>query len=214
MKKYGFYHCLLIFYLSGLFQNLVIAQEPFQANWESLSRHKMPAWFDDAKIGLSMHWGVYAVPAWAPRETGISYAEWYGQNMHLKENPTAQYHVENYGQNFKYEDFIPMFKAESYNPDEWMKFAKNMGAKYIYHLQASRWVLPLGQQIYQSELHENGSKKKPVEAIFRCSEEKRVKSGIVLFPDGMEQSLVGQRFTALWGCGQSQLSVFRDEESE
>jgi alpha-L-fucosidase len=132
MKKYSFYRCLLIFGLTGLFQNHGIAQEPFKPDWESLNKHEMPAWFSDAKIGLSMHWGVYSVPAWAPRETGISYAEWYGQNMHIKENPTAQYHIENYGENFKYEDFIPMFMAELYKPDEWMKFAKNMGAKYIF----------------------------------------------------------------------------------
>ena len=41
------------------------AQGPYKATWESLDTHKMPAWYDDAKIGLSMHWGVYAVPAWA-----------------------------------------------------------------------------------------------------------------------------------------------------
>jgi alpha-L-fucosidase len=110
----------------------LIAQAPYEASWESLSTHKMPQWYDDAKIGLSMHWGVYSVPAWAPREIGISYAEWYGQKMLEKESTTAQYHKENYGENFKYEDFIPKFKAEQYNPDEWAKFAKNMGAKYIF----------------------------------------------------------------------------------
>lgn len=45
---------------------------PYQPTWESLSTHKMPAWYEDAKIGLSMHWGVYAVPGWAPREGSIS----------------------------------------------------------------------------------------------------------------------------------------------
>jgi len=64
-------------------------QGPYQPTWESLSTHKMPAWYEDAKIGLSMHWGVYAVPAWAPREGSISYAEWYGMRMHEKENPTS-----------------------------------------------------------------------------------------------------------------------------
>ena len=73
------------------------AQELYKPTWESLDSHKMPAWYDDAKIGLSMHWGVYSVPAWAPREEGISYAEWYGFRMKDKGNPTADYHRENYG---------------------------------------------------------------------------------------------------------------------
>jgi len=70
------------------------AQEPYKPTWESLDTHKMPAWYEDAKIGLSMHWGVYAVPAWAPREKEISYAERYGNRMHDTANPTFEYHLQ------------------------------------------------------------------------------------------------------------------------
>ena len=108
------------------------AQAPYTATWESLDRHQMPKWYDDAKIGLSMHWGVYAVPAWAPRDKEISYAEWYGNNMSDKNNPTYDYHRQKYGNNFTYDQFIPQWKAENYNPEEWAKFAKNMGAKYMF----------------------------------------------------------------------------------
>lgn len=106
-------------------------QIPYEATWESLDRHKIPQWYDDAKIGLSMHWGVYSVPAWAPRENGISYAEWYGYRMHEAGNPTVDYHQANYGKK-TYDDFIPNWKAENYNPSEWVLFAKKMGAKYIF----------------------------------------------------------------------------------
>ena len=108
------------------------AQAPYKPTWESLDSHKMPQWYDDAKIGLSMHWGVYSVSSWAPRENGISYAEWYGFRMHEQGNPTVDYHLENYGENFAYDDFIPKWKAENYNPDEWARFAKKMGANYIF----------------------------------------------------------------------------------
>lgn len=104
---------------------------PYNPTWESLDSHKMPAWYEDAKVGLSMHWGVYSVPAWAPRVEGISYAEWYGNRMLEKGNPTVDYHKENYGDK-KYDDFIPEWKAKSYNPDVWAKFAKKMGAKYMF----------------------------------------------------------------------------------
>ncbi len=118
---------ILSVFASGLF-----AQGPYKPTWESLDTHKMPEWYKDAKIGLSMHWGVYSVPAWAPREKGISYAEWYGYRMHEKGNPTVDYHRETYGQNFTYDDLIPMWKAESFDPYEWAKFAKKMGARYYF----------------------------------------------------------------------------------
>lgn len=126
---------LKLAYVMAAFTVLFTAQnlmaQPYLPTWESLDSHKMPEWYDDAKIGLSMHWGVYAVPAWAPRDKGISYAEWYGHKMHDKKNPTYQYHREKYG-DATYDDFIPQWKAESYNPTEWAKFAKNMGAKYMF----------------------------------------------------------------------------------
>ncbi|MDD4921285.1 MAG: alpha-L-fucosidase, partial [Bacteroidales bacterium] len=121
--------CLLsaTFVLSG-----VSAEEPYKPTWESLDSHKMPQWYDDAKIGLSMHWGVYSVPAWARRDEGVSYAEWYGRRMNEKGNPTVDYHKENYGEKFTYDDFIPKWKAEKFNAYSWAKFAKQMGANYIF----------------------------------------------------------------------------------
>ena len=113
-----------------IFSNLS-SQPPYKATWESLDSHKIPSWYDDAKIGLSMHWGVYSVPAWAPREKDISYAEWYGKRMTEPENPTYTYHRKKYGNDFTYDQFIPEWKAEKYNPSEWAKFAKKMGAKYM-----------------------------------------------------------------------------------
>lgn len=104
---------------------------PYSPVWESLDRHTIPDWYDDAKIGLSMHWGVYSVPAWAPREGEICYAEWYGFNMNNPDNPTREYHRENYGSRI-YDDFIPEWKAEEFNPEEWAVFAVKMGAKYMF----------------------------------------------------------------------------------
>ncbi|HNY14808.1 MAG TPA: alpha-L-fucosidase, partial [Bacteroidales bacterium] len=84
----------LLFLLPAFLILQVSAQQrPFYtADWESLDSHKMPSWYDDAKIGLSMHWGVYSVPSWAPREGEVSYAEWYGRRMNDPKNPTMKYH--------------------------------------------------------------------------------------------------------------------------
>jgi alpha-L-fucosidase len=130
MKNSSIFSCLLI---SGICSfSMLFAQKHYDPTWESLDSHKMPQWYDDAKIGLSMHWGVYSVPSWAPRENGISYAEWYGNRMLEKNNPTYTYHRENYGADFTYDQFIPLWKAESYNPAQWAAFAKKMGAKYMF----------------------------------------------------------------------------------
>ena len=104
----------------------------YEPTWESLDTHSCPAWFHDAKIGMYFHWGVCSVPAWAPRKDGISYAEWYWYNMNDRENPTWRYHRETYGENFSYDDLIPMFKAEDYDPAAWVSFAKRVGANYIF----------------------------------------------------------------------------------
>lgn len=125
-------------------------QKNYEPTWESLASHPTPEWFKDAKFGIFIHWGVYAVPA---------YHEWYLVFMSPKSsfgrNPggppyTAsqgdlsdslfiantrqqfnEYHRENYGVDFAYDEFIPQFKAEKYNPAEWASLFKESGAKYV-----------------------------------------------------------------------------------
>ncbi|MEN9360448.1 MAG: hypothetical protein RL095_1983 [Verrucomicrobiota bacterium] len=106
---------------------------PYTPDDQSLAKHRTPAWFTEAKVGLSMHWGVYAVPGWAPRGVGIgdSYAEWYGNK--LKTNKHYQdYHAKTWGKDFRYDDFIPLFKAEHFDADAWMKTLKDAGVKYYF----------------------------------------------------------------------------------
>ena len=68
----------MICLLAGLvlLPSLAAAQEkgaPYEATYSSLDAHAAPTWFHDAKLGIFIHWGVYAVPAWAPP---AEYAEW------------------------------------------------------------------------------------------------------------------------------------------
>jgi len=117
----------------------------YQANWTSLDKRPVPAWFTDAKFGIFIHWGVYAVPAWAPANEDIGvyakYAEWYWPRINGLTDPNEQkadvnkmflnHHNKMYGAGFKYQDFAPMFKAENFNPTEWAELFKNAGAKYV-----------------------------------------------------------------------------------
>lgn len=98
---------------------------PFTPTWESLGQYRVPGWFRDAKFGIFIHWGVYSVPAFG--------SEWYPRNMYLKDNPAFQHHIDTYGpqSKFGYKDFIPMFRAEHFDPDAWVDLFARAGAKYI-----------------------------------------------------------------------------------
>ena len=116
-------------------------QGKFQENWESIKTgYQIPEWFKDAKLGIFIHWGVYSVPAFG--------SEWYARNMYIDETSTTAYlsnkgrkgptneylhHVKTYGHpsKFGYKDFIPMFKAERFNAEEWLDIFSRSGAKYI-----------------------------------------------------------------------------------
>jgi alpha-L-fucosidase len=94
----------------------------------SLSTHQAPYWFDDAKFGIFIHWGVYSVPAWGP--VGQEYAEWYWNNMQNPDDPTYGYHERTYGESFNYDDFIPMFTAARFDPVSWVRLIQSAGAEY------------------------------------------------------------------------------------
>jgi len=98
---------------------------PFEPTWESLSQFKIPDWYINAKFGIFIHYGVYSVPAFSN--------EWYPRNMYIKGSKEYEYHIKTYGnpKEFGYKDFIPMFKAEKFDPDEWADLFRKAGAKYV-----------------------------------------------------------------------------------
>jgi alpha-L-fucosidase len=107
-----------------------LAAEPkaYEPTWESLDSRPIPQWYDQAKFGIFIHWGVYSVPAWAPED---KYAEWYWYQMQDREGATWNFHKRTYGEEFQYQDFAPMFKAELYDPAQWADLFKRAGAKYV-----------------------------------------------------------------------------------
>ena len=103
----------------------VVSRGPFQASWESLEKYTVPDWYRDAKFGIFIHWGVYAVPAFG--------SEWYPRNMYQQGSKEFERHVATYGPHteFGYKDFIPRFKAEKYEPGHWAELFKSAGAKFV-----------------------------------------------------------------------------------
>ena len=67
MKKYNLL-ILTIFLFS------VATAQQYEANWTSLNQRKIPAWFHKDKFGIFIHWGLYAVPSYAPN-SGNSYVQ-------------------------------------------------------------------------------------------------------------------------------------------
>jgi alpha-L-fucosidase len=99
--------------------------------------HTAPPWWRDAKFGVFVHWGPYSVPAWGPvsdadKATNFTnYAEWYGETMTLQGSATWRHHLETFGPQFDYDDFIPQWKAERWDPDSWIRLFEQAGAKYF-----------------------------------------------------------------------------------
>ena len=97
----------------------------FRPDWNSLSQYEVPEWYKDAKFGIFIHWGLYAIPAFG--------SEWYPREMYQAGSKINQHQVSTYGplSSFGYKDFIPMFKAERYDPQAWVTLFKQSGAKYV-----------------------------------------------------------------------------------
>ena len=111
----------------------------YQNNWESVDSRPVPAWFEDAKFGIFIHWGLYSVPAYSPTgrdKVGVydRYAEWYWrrwQEPNKVQKYFTDFHTKQFGADAKYQDFVKNFKAEMFQPDEWAQLFENAGAKYV-----------------------------------------------------------------------------------
>jgi len=96
----------------------------YEATWESLDSRPLPKWFDDCKVGVFLHWGVFSVPA-------IS-NEWFWFNWKTSKNAAIlKYMADNYPPRFTYQDFGRDFTAELYDPYHWVNIFKKSGVKYL-----------------------------------------------------------------------------------
>ncbi len=130
-------------------QQLTTIDGPFQNTWESLKNYRIPRWYEDAKFGIFIHWGVYSVPAFGN--------EWYPRNMYQKGTPEFEHHVKTYGshKDFGYKDFIPSFTGTHFSSKDWVSLFKRAGARFVmpvaehhdgfamYDSSFTRWKAPL-----------------------------------------------------------------------
>ncbi|HOT96317.1 MAG TPA: alpha-L-fucosidase [bacterium] len=104
------------------------AQTRYEADWKSLDARPTPQWYRDAKFGIFIHWGLYSVPAFT-RKGG--YAEWYWNGISDSSTFLYKWHRRTYGDDFRYQDFAPLFKAELFQPDKWAELFARAGARYV-----------------------------------------------------------------------------------
>ena len=151
----------------------------YEPTRESVTSHPVPQWYNDAKFGIFIHWGLFSVPGYAYSEKGKSirdihsetdefegqkynpYAEWYLNSLRIEGSPTQDYHKKNYGADFSYFDFKNTFAKESrkMDPQIWAELFRKSGARYVvmvtkhhdgYCLWPSRYKNPYIAD-YQSE---------------------------------------------------------------
>src|SRR5258708_5723482 len=103
----------------------VAEKGPFRANWGSLGAFQVPKWYQDAKFGIFIHWGVYSVPGFD--------SEWYPRNMYIEGSKVFKHHLETYGPQSKagYKDFIPQFTAQKFDANHWAEVFRKAGAKFV-----------------------------------------------------------------------------------
>src|SRR5512138_1710655 len=91
---------------AGAFAPGAVAQEGYAPSPENL---KARQWFQEARFGLFIHWGVYAV---------AGEGEWV---MQQKRITIPEYE----------RDFPPAFNPVKYDPAAWVAMAKAAGMRYI-----------------------------------------------------------------------------------
>jgi alpha-L-fucosidase len=113
-----------------------------------------PGWFDEAKLGIFIHWNAAAIPAYAPvtslealradaqRDSTpdpdmfrrkLPYAEMYQAALMIPGSATARYHKEHFG-DMPYDEFVERFRDEmipGWDPKPWATLFERSGARYV-----------------------------------------------------------------------------------
>ena len=123
------------------------------ATWESINQRGYPQWFQDAKLGIFVHWGLYSVPAYSSPD---GYAEWFYRGLMTGDSIRVST-MNNFSRTWggmlgdqwsdrmtnsgsvkqkphitdQYSLFVPLWRAEHWDPDNWAALFKASGAKYV-----------------------------------------------------------------------------------
>ncbi|MCJ8164389.1 alpha-L-fucosidase [Pontibacter sp. E15-1] len=88
--------------------------QQYEPNWASLDKRETPTWWTDAKFGIFIHWGPYAVPAYAP----VNEVEEVDEHMLPQ-----------------FKDLVTRFKPERYSQSRESAAAGHEGGGPVIHLE-------------------------------------------------------------------------------
>lgn len=96
----------------------------YSPDWRSLDARPLPEWYDEAKIGIFLHWGVFSVPSY---QSEWFWSQWKASKLHS----VVEFMEQNYRPGFTYADFAPQFTAQFYEPSQWADIFAAAGARYV-----------------------------------------------------------------------------------
>lgn len=170
---------------------------------ESIDEHQAPEWFLDAKFGMFIDWGLWSVAGWAPKkEKGAMYPDWYEFRLDTDSSFMA-YHEKNWGKDFKRDDFIPLFQAREYYPEQLVNIAKEAGMKYIvpfckHHGGFCLWP----SSFTQRDAGDMGPKKDLIKPLVESCRKEGLKFGFYFSIEEWEYPIIdneGNLQNRIWG---------------
>lgn len=94
----------------------------YKPTWESIDSRPLPSWYDESKLGIFVHWGVFSVPSFS--------SEWFWHDWKLSKLPgIEQFMKDNYKPDFTYADFAKDFSTEFFIADQWARLFNSSGAR-------------------------------------------------------------------------------------
>ncbi|OQV17346.1 Alpha-L-fucosidase [Hypsibius exemplaris] len=96
----------------------------YDPTWESLDTRPLPTWFDESKLGIFIHWGVFSQIGY--HSEWVWWA-WKGS----KDADVVQYFRDNFPPDVTYADFAQQFGASFFDPNQWADLFAASGAKYV-----------------------------------------------------------------------------------
>lgn len=179
--------------------NQVIAKGPWKPTPESVDRHAAPEWFNDAKFGMFIDWGLWSFAGYAKKRQAMNlddpyqsriYPDWYEKQMY---QDLRAYHEKNWGSDFKRDDFIPLFKAQNYQPDKLVDIAVEAGMKYIIPFAKHHGGYCLWPSSFtQRDAVEMGPRKDLIKPLIESCKKRNLKFGFYLSIEEWEYPVIGE----------------------
>ncbi|UDY34682.1 alpha-L-fucosidase [Dermatobacter hominis] len=118
-----------------------------RAELKALRRHRVPAWWSDAKLGIFVHWTPASVAGFAPVDSEIGellaaadpdalaenpYTEWYENSLRFPGSSASRFHRETFGL-MPYAELADRYRdgLATWDPDDWARRFAATGARYV-----------------------------------------------------------------------------------